>query len=84
MPFPEGDRRHPVQKSAQRLCRGLRDRIGRSAGDNNGSVAIASAERAFQEANAKDHLRVIVEEVGHTVTPAQRQAALEWFEKWLK
>jgi len=29
-------------------------------------------------------LRVIVEEVGHTVTPAQREAATEWFERWLK
>jgi dienelactone hydrolase len=47
-------------------------------------IAIASAQRAFEEAGAKDHLRVIVEEVGHTITPVQRQAALDWFERWLK
>lgn len=47
-------------------------------------IAIASAEKAFKDAGASDHLRVIIEEVGHTVTPAQRQASLEWFERWLK
>jgi predicted esterase len=47
-------------------------------------LAIASAERAYKEAGATDRLRVIVEEVGHTVTPAQREAAMEWFERWLK
>ena len=47
-------------------------------------LAIASAERAFKEAKASDRLRVLVEEVGHTVTPTQRTAALDWFEKWLK
>jgi fermentation-respiration switch protein FrsA (DUF1100 family) len=47
-------------------------------------LAIAAAERAYEEANAQDHLSVIVEEVGHTVTPKQRTAALDWFEKWLK
>jgi dienelactone hydrolase len=47
-------------------------------------LAIASAESAYKEAGAQDRLRVIVEEVGHTVTPAQREAALEWFERWLK
>jgi dienelactone hydrolase len=47
-------------------------------------LAIASAERAYKEAGAQDRLRVIVEEVGHTVTPAQREAAMEWFERWLK
>jgi dienelactone hydrolase len=57
--------------------------------DNNcpyggAKVAIASAERAFQEAGAKERLRVIIEEVGHTVTANQRQAALEWFERWLR
>ena len=47
-------------------------------------LAIAAAERAFQEAKAADKLNVLVEEVGHTVTPKQRTAALDWFEKWLK
>jgi dienelactone hydrolase len=47
-------------------------------------LAIASAERAYKDAGASDRLRVIVEEVGHTVTPKQRAASLEWFERWLK
>ncbi len=47
-------------------------------------IAIASAERAFKDANASDKLGVMVEEVGHTVTASQRAAALDWFEKWLK
>jgi dienelactone hydrolase len=46
-------------------------------------LAIESAQRAYKEADATDRLRVMVEEVGHTVTPAQRAAALEWFERWL-
>jgi dienelactone hydrolase len=46
-------------------------------------LAIAAAERAYKDAGAADRLRVIVEDVGHTVTPAQRTAALEWFERWL-
>jgi dienelactone hydrolase len=47
-------------------------------------IAIASAERAYKDANASDRLKVMIEEVGHTVTPTQRAAALDWFEKWLK
>ncbi len=47
-------------------------------------LAIAEAEKAFKAADAGDHLRVIVVEVGHTVTAEQRQAALEWFARWLK
>jgi dienelactone hydrolase len=46
-------------------------------------LAIASAERAYRDATATDRLRVMVEEVGHTVTPTQRAAALNWFERWL-
>jgi len=46
-------------------------------------IAIAAAERAFHETNAQDKLRVMIAEVGHTVTAAQRAAALEWFERWL-
>ena len=47
-------------------------------------IAIAAAERAYKDAGATDHLSVIVEDVGHTVTPKQRTAALDWFQKWLK
>jgi hypothetical protein len=47
-------------------------------------LAIASAERAYKDTGQADKLRVMVEEVGHTVTPNQRAAALDWFEKWLK
>ncbi len=47
-------------------------------------VAIASAQRAFAEAKAQHKLRVLIAEVGHTVTAEQREAALEWFERWLK
>lgn len=47
-------------------------------------LAIAAAEQAYKDADASDKLRVLVEEVGHTVTATQRAAALDWFEKWLK
>ena len=47
-------------------------------------LAIASAERAYKDAGTPERLRIMVEEVGHNVTPAQRAAALDWFEKWLK
>ncbi|HYT93177.1 MAG TPA: alpha/beta fold hydrolase [Gemmataceae bacterium] len=47
-------------------------------------LAFASAEKAYKDAGASDHLRIMVANVGHTVTPEQRQAALAWFEKWLK
>lgn len=48
-------------------------------------LAIASAEDAYRQARAADRLKVMVAPgVGHMVTGEQRQAALEWFEKWLK
>jgi len=47
-------------------------------------IAFASAEQAFKEAKASDRLRIIVAPVGHQVTAEQRQAAIDWFEKWLK
>jgi predicted esterase len=47
-------------------------------------LAIAAAEQAYKDAGASDKLKVMVEEVGHTVTAKQRAAALDWFEKWLK
>jgi dienelactone hydrolase len=75
--------------SMLRLCAGRPMLILNGTKDGNcpiggARLAIASAERAYKEANASDRLRVIVEEVGHTVTPTQRTAALDWFEKWLK
>jgi dienelactone hydrolase len=48
-------------------------------------LAFAAAEKAFRDAGASDRLKIMVAKgVGHTVTNEQRQAALEWFEKWLK
>jgi dienelactone hydrolase len=47
-------------------------------------LAIAAAEKAYQDAGQADKLRVMVEEVGHQVTAKQKTAALNWFEKWLK
>jgi dienelactone hydrolase len=48
-------------------------------------IAFAAAEQAFKEANAEDHLRIMVAPgVGHSVTAEQQKAAVEWFEKWLK
>src|SRR5205085_2037768 len=40
--------------------------------------------QAANDAGASDKLRVMIAEVGHTVTAEQRQAALEWFSRWLK
>ncbi len=47
-------------------------------------LAFAEAEKAFQADGARERLRIMVADVGHTVTPEQRQAALAWFERWLK
>ena len=47
-------------------------------------IAVAAAEKAYREAGASDKLRVMFAEVAHTVTAEQRQAALEWFVRWLK
>ena len=48
-------------------------------------VAFASAEDAYKKADASDHLKIMVAKgAGHTVTAEQRQAALDWFEKWFK
>jgi dienelactone hydrolase len=47
-------------------------------------LAFAAAEEAHRQAGAGDRLKVIVAQgVGHAVTAEQRQAALEWLEKWL-
>jgi predicted esterase len=48
-------------------------------------TAFDSAREAFHKAGADEHLRIIVAEgAGHTVTPAQHKAALDWFTNWLK
>jgi alpha-beta hydrolase superfamily lysophospholipase len=75
--------------SMLRLCAGRPMLILSGSKDGNcpyggAKIAIASAERAYKDANASDRLCVIVEDVGHKVTTKQRTAALDWFEKWLK
>jgi dienelactone hydrolase len=48
-------------------------------------LAFAAAEEAYQRAGASDRLSILVAKgVGHRVTDDQRQAALAWFDKWLK
>ena len=48
-------------------------------------LAFAAAEKAYKDAGASDKLHIMVAKgVGHAVTPEQRQAALAWFEGWLK
>jgi dienelactone hydrolase len=47
-------------------------------------LAIAAAEQAYQDAGARDRLRVLSADVGHTVTGEQRREALDWLERWLK
>ncbi len=43
-------------------------------------LAFTSARQAFHEARADDHLKIMVARgSGHTVTPAQHAAALDWF-----
>ena len=47
-------------------------------------VAVASAEKAFKDANASDKLKVdIARKSGHTITAAQRTMILDWFTKSL-
>jgi len=48
-------------------------------------IAIEQATEAYRQAKAEDKLKVMIAPgVRHQVTAEQRQAALEWFEKWLK
>jgi dienelactone hydrolase len=48
-------------------------------------LAIEAATRAYEKAGAADRLKVMIEPgVKHQVTARQRQAALEWFQKWLE
>jgi dienelactone hydrolase len=74
--------------SMLRLCAGRPLLILSGTKDANcpyggAKLAIASAERAYRQANASDKLRVVIAEVGHTVTPQQRTLALEWLQRWL-
>lgn len=47
-------------------------------------IAIARAEEAFEKANARDKLKVVIEDVAHTVTAGAREQAIEWTSKMLK
>jgi predicted esterase len=47
-------------------------------------LAFAEAEKAFKAAGTPERLRIMVADVGHTVTAEQRKTALEWFAKYLK
>ena len=48
-------------------------------------LAIGEAQKAYRQAEAADKLKVLIAPgVKHQVTADQKQAALEWFEKWLK
>ena len=74
--------------SMLRLCAGRPMLIVSGTKDGNcpyggAKIAIEAAEHAYKDAGASDRLRVMIEDVGHTVTPAQRTAALDWFERWL-
>lgn len=47
-------------------------------------LAVASAEKAFKDANTSDKLKVdIARKSGHTITAAQRTMILDWFTKSL-
>jgi alpha-beta hydrolase superfamily lysophospholipase len=75
--------------SMLRLCAGRPMLILSGIKDGNcpyggAKIAIASAERAYKDANAADRLSVLIEDVPHQVTAKQRTAALDWFDKWLK
>lgn len=44
----------------------------------------AAAEAAYRAQGASDHLKMIIApDTGHAVTPGQRAAAVEWFERWI-
>jgi dienelactone hydrolase len=47
-------------------------------------IAFKSAEEAYAKANANEKLKIVVEEVAHTVTPNERKEAIEFCDKWLK
>jgi dienelactone hydrolase len=47
-------------------------------------IAIQEAEKAFGSKNRKEHLKVMIQDVAHTVTPEARKETLEFVQKWLK
>jgi dienelactone hydrolase len=48
-------------------------------------LAFAQAEAAYKAKNASERLKILVaKDTPHRVTNEQRQAALDWLEKWLK
>src|SRR5947209_6284152 len=75
--------------SMLRLCAGrplliLNGELDPNCPLGGAKLAFASAEAAYKEAKAEDKLKIMVSTgAKHTVTPEHRQAALDWFEKWL-
>lgn len=48
-------------------------------------IAAESARRAYEAAGVADRFRFeVAPDAGHTVTPAQRRLAFDWFDRWLK
>ena len=47
-------------------------------------IAIARAEEAFAKSGSPEKLKVIIEDVAHTVTANARKQAIEWTSRWLK
>jgi predicted esterase len=48
-------------------------------------IACNAAKAAFHEANADDHLKIMIaKDSGHTITKEQHDAAIDWFVQWLK
>jgi dienelactone hydrolase len=48
-------------------------------------VAITAARAAYHDVDADDRLKVMIAKgIGHSITPEQHEAALEWFVAWLK
>ena len=57
---------------------------GRGVGTDGLNRAADYVAEVFADAGVKERLSVIIEEVGHQVTARQREAALDWFERWLR
>jgi dienelactone hydrolase len=76
--------------SMLRLCAGrplliLNGELDPNCPLDGAKLAFASAEKAYKDAKAEDRLKIMVAKgVKHAVTAEQKQAAMEWFEKWLK
>jgi dipeptidyl aminopeptidase/acylaminoacyl peptidase len=48
-------------------------------------ACIAAAEKAYQAQGAADRVKLHLQpDTGHQVTAAADQAAMSWFERWLK